>query len=54
MNGSPVGTTPLLLANVPAGSRVLQVRMDGYQPWSTGIRVVADERTNIKATLIRR
>jgi hypothetical protein len=54
MNGHPVGTTPLLLSNVPAGSRVVQVRLDGYQAWSSGVRVVADERTSVKATLIRR
>ncbi len=51
VNGLPVGTTPLVLRDLPVGSRVVRVHRDGYQPWSSVVRVVADERTNVTAPL---
>ena len=51
LNGALVGKTPTVLENLPAGSRVLLVQRDGYASWSSSIRVVADQRTSIRASL---
>ena len=51
MNGKVVGQTPVVLNDLPVGSRALVVRRDGYQPWSASVRVVADQRTSVRATL---
>lgn len=53
LNGRVVGVTPLTLANLPAGSRAVQVRLDGYNPWSSGVQVVADQQTSVRANLTR-
>jgi hypothetical protein len=44
INGVPVGTTPLLLMDVPVGSRVVRLELDGYERWSSAVRVVANQR----------
>jgi hypothetical protein len=44
VNGVPVGTTPLLLKDVPVGSRVVRLELDGYERWSSAVRVVANQR----------
>jgi len=44
INGVPVGTTPLLLKDVPVGSRVVRLELDGYERWSSAVRVVANQR----------
>jgi len=36
-----VGTTPLVLRNQAAGSRAVRVAMDGYESWSSAVRVLA-------------
>jgi hypothetical protein len=51
VNGWPVGSTPLLLNDVPAGSCVVRIEADGYQTWSSAVRVVADEQSRITVTL---
>jgi hypothetical protein len=51
VNGERVGTTPLVLNGVPVGSRALRVVLDGYQPWTSGVRVVANQRATIVAGL---
>jgi len=53
VNGRPVGSTPLMLQEIPAGSRVIRIVADGYAPWSSAIRVVASQQTTIAATLKR-
>jgi len=53
VNGKPVGSTPLVLREIPAGSRVVRIEADGYAPWSSAIRVVANQQTHIAATLRR-
>ena len=52
MNGKVVGETPVVLSDLPVGSRALVVRRDGYSPWSASVRVVANQRTSVKATLV--
>lgn len=51
INGRVMGQTPIVLENQPAGSRGLVLRREGYAPWSASIRVVADQRTTVRATL---
>ena len=51
LNGTPVGRTPMVLDSVPAGSHVVSVRRDGYVSWSSSVRIVADQRTQISSNL---
>ena len=51
VNGQVVGQTPVVLNDVPVGSRALLVRRDGYSPWSTSVRIVADRETAVQARL---
>jgi hypothetical protein len=51
VNGRSVGQTPLVLRNQPAGSRAIRVALDGYEPWSTAVQVVADTETRLRAEL---
>jgi hypothetical protein len=53
INGVPVGTTPLLLKDVPVGSRVVRLELDGYERWSSAVRVVANQRVRTAADLQR-
>lgn len=53
VNGKPVGSTPVILSSLPAGSRVVRIEAEGYQTWSAAVRVVADEQTRVTATLYR-
>jgi hypothetical protein len=51
VNGKVIGQTPVVLNDLPVGSRALIVRRDGYSPWSTSVRIVANQRTTVQATL---
>jgi PEGA domain len=51
LNGKVVGQTPVVLNNLPVGSRAIVVRRDGYSPWSASVRVIANQRTTVRATL---
>jgi hypothetical protein len=51
LNGKVVGKTPVVLNDLPIGSRAIVVRRDGYSSWSASVRVVAGQRTNVRATL---
>jgi hypothetical protein len=53
MNGQPVGTTPLELEGVRAGSHALTVDLDGYRRWSTAVTVVSYKRNRISPKLLR-
>jgi hypothetical protein len=53
VNGMPVGRTPLVLTDLPIGSRAVRVTLDGHQPWSRAVQVVANQRTTVTATLER-
>jgi hypothetical protein len=52
VNSVLVGVTPLLLRDLPVGSRVVRVELDGHARWSAAIRIVADERTVVAAKLL--
>src|SRR5262245_18195399 len=51
VNGKVVGQTPVVLSDQPVGNRALLVRRDGYSPWSTSVRIVADRETTVQPTL---
>jgi PEGA domain len=51
LNGKVVGQTPVMLNDLPVGSRAIIVRRDGYSPWSASVRVIANQRTTVRATL---
>jgi len=51
LNGKIVGKTPVVLNDLPVGSRAIVVRRDGYSPWSASVRVIANQRTTVRATL---
>lgn len=51
LNGLNVGETPLVLRNQRAGSRAIRVALDGYEPWSSAVQVVADTETHLRAEL---
>jgi hypothetical protein len=51
VNGALVGSTPLILENLPVGSRAVRIEADGYQRWSASTRVVANKETHLSATL---
>jgi hypothetical protein len=53
VNGHLVGSTPLVLENLPVGSRAIRIEADGYQHWSSSTRVVANQQTHVSATLAR-
>jgi hypothetical protein len=51
LNGRSVGTTPLVLKNQTAGSRAVRLTLDGYDSWTSAVRVVADTETRLRAEL---
>ena len=51
MDGTLVGTTPMALPSVPAGSHAIRIEHDGYRRWSSSVRVVASEQNRITASL---
>jgi hypothetical protein len=53
LNNRPVGTTPLLLKNLPVGARVVRLEMDGYRRWASAVSVVANQRLVTTAALQR-
>jgi len=53
VDGQVIGSTPVVLKDVRAGSRVVRIESNGYQRWSAAARVVADKETKLNATLQR-
>ena len=53
MDGKLVGTTPMALPSVPAGSHAIRLEHDGYRRWSSSVRVVASENNRVTASLER-
>ena len=51
INSEPVGVTPLVLAEIPVGSRAVRLEADDHAAWSSTIRVVAGEQAHLSATL---
>ena len=42
LNNVWVGTTPLVALDVPVGSRVVRVELEGHERWSSVVRIVAN------------
>jgi len=53
INNELAGRTPLVVKSLPAGSRAVRVRLDGYSSWSRAVRVVANQSTTVLAELSR-
>ena len=53
VDGKLVGTTPMSLPSVPAGSHAIRLEHDGYRHWSSSVRVVANEPNRVTASLER-
>lgn len=53
VDGELAGATPLVLKNIPVGSRVVRIESNGYERWSSAARVVANQQTSIIASLQR-
>ena len=51
LNGRRVGTTPLTLQAIPAGSHALRLELDGYRRWTSAVRVAAGEQNRVTASL---
>lgn len=46
-----VGTTPLTIADVAAGTHTVRIELEGYRRWSTAAQVTAGERSRVRASL---
>jgi hypothetical protein len=53
VDGALVGTTPMALPSVPAGSHAIRLEHDGYRHWSSSVRIVASEQNRVTASLER-
>jgi hypothetical protein len=53
LDGRPIGTTPLQLLRVRAGSHAVWVEREGYQRWTASILVPAEQRTPVDVKLER-
>lgn len=47
----PMGSTPLVGLRIRAGSHAIRIEHAGFQKWSAAVRVPADTRTDVAATL---
>ena len=46
-----IGTAPLLISNVAAGSRRLRVELSGYKIWTTSVQIEPSARLRVSANL---
>jgi hypothetical protein len=46
-----IGTTPLLLSDVSAGSRSLRIEKSGYKIWTSSVQIKAGARFRLSANL---
>jgi hypothetical protein len=53
VDGALVGTTPVALPAVAAGSHAIRLEHDGYRRWSSSVRIVASEQNRVTASLER-
>jgi hypothetical protein len=51
LDGKRVGTTPMSLPAVTAGSHAVRLELTGFKPWTASVRVVAGERNRVAASL---
>jgi hypothetical protein len=53
INGQSLGVTPLTVRSLPVGSRVVRLTAQGYHPWASAVRVVANQRNSVLVTMQR-
>jgi serine/threonine-protein kinase len=53
LDGRVVGTTPLQLTGVDAGSHAIRLEREGYRRWTSSVRVIAEDRNTVTASLER-
>lgn len=51
VDGQPAGTTPLSIAQVPAGAHSVRLDLAGYRPWIASVGVVEGQQTRVAASL---
>jgi TonB family protein len=51
IDGKSVGRTPLSAAALPAGSRAVRLTLDGHEPWSGTVNVVAGQKGRVEVRL---
>jgi hypothetical protein len=51
VNGIAQGRTPLVIRDLPPGSRVVRVELPGYQRWSWAVGITADRQTPVTVKL---
>jgi hypothetical protein len=51
IDGSVVGTTPLVLSDLEPGPRQVRIELPGHRPWTTTATVVAGQRVRVAASL---
>jgi len=54
VNDRLAGSTPIAIPGLPAGSTTVRIELDGYQPWTTTVRVGAGGQTRVAASLERK
>jgi hypothetical protein len=54
LDGRTVGTTPLTLPEVAAGSHAVRLDLAGYRVWSASTQVTAGQQKKVNASLERR
>jgi hypothetical protein len=54
VNDRLAGATPIAIPGLPAGSTTVRIELDGYEPWTTTVRVGAGEQTRVAASLERK
>ena len=52
LDGRVVGSTPLVLKDVPAGTHLVRLEADGYQVWAWTARVVANQVDTLTIKLV--
>jgi serine/threonine-protein kinase len=53
IDGKPVGTTPLSVAEVAIGSHVVRLELAGHRPWTDTTRVIAGKTATVRGSLER-
>jgi serine/threonine protein kinase len=51
IDGKLSGTTPLVLPQIGAGEHAVRLEHDGYQRWSSSVRIMSGERNRVTASL---
>jgi hypothetical protein len=53
LDGKVVGTTPMTLGELAAGTHTISLELTGYRRWNTSVTVGAGERHRVAASLER-